>query len=65
MKTLSLAVAIFACQLVNASTLQKLRINNIDTSITSQSYKLNEAAFLEMYGKDDSSKALIKYFFYK
>jgi hypothetical protein len=35
-----------------------------DTSIRGKPYKINEQQFMEKYGTDDSSRALIRYFFH-
>ena len=37
----------------------------IDTTNSKKEFKLNKKEFLEKYGKDDSSSALIKFFFQK
>lgn len=39
--------------------------NSSDTSVDQSSYKKSKPYFLEHYGKDDSTKALINYFFVK
>jgi hypothetical protein len=64
MRVVFIIIAVFSITTSKAST---FKIMSFDTTILQlkNNYKLNEADFLKTNGRDDSSKALIKYFFYK
>ncbi len=47
------------------NTSAAIKISYVDTSINKLSYKQSKQYFLEKYGRDDSTRALINYFFKK
>ncbi len=57
-----LLTAILFCSKISFSA--RSQINNADTSVPKQEYKLSKEEFLEKYGRDDSSRALIKFYFF-